>query len=303
MKLINAAEQFATESGRLRTPGSVTSFMKVLSHLEGAVGRNCDLLDVTPANLTAWCLSNRAAPATVKKRRGHARSFFGWCAYRGWIPTDPASGLTYSVVPGRGGVRTHTWLSKEQAVHVIRTLGSTEAGQRDRLIIMLGALCGLRAQEICNLRWRHFADDYVRLSVYGKGNKPAVIGVPPELRPLLTEWRALTPTSCDTVLPTVTWGKGHGMAGDRVREFNWLKPLAYHGVLYAVKQAGRHAGVSNLCPHDLRRTFAGILEESGVAVTDIQRAMRHNDVGTTSRYLESNPNRTVEATAGLTLGL
>jgi integrase len=90
--------------------------------------------------------------------------------------------------------------------------------------------------------------------------------------------------------------------GKRVRVCHWDRPLQYDGVLYAVKAAGKLAGIE-LRPHDLRRTFAGILEESGVPVTDIQRTMRHGDVGTTSRYLSKNPAKTVAVTEGLELGL
>ena len=298
MKLLDAADLFAAESGRLRTDSSRRTFRQVMVHLTRQAGVD-SLEDVDPELLTAWCLSNDPAPATVKKRRGHARSFFGWCAYKGFIEADPASGLGYSVVPGRGSVRTHTWLSKAQLVDVLRACPGTVPGRRDRLILMLGCLCGLRAEEICNLRWKDFSADWSTLSVYGKGNKPAVVGVPRELRAELVDWHRQRPAGAAAVLPSFSEHEG---PGGRARSADWARPLQYHGVLYAVKAAGRRAGVE-LRPHDLRRTFAGILEESGVPVSDIQRAMRHSDVGTTSRYLEKNPRRAVEVTEGLTLGL
>jgi integrase len=298
MRYYEAINAYVEESGRLRTDSSKVSFRKVMNTLQKYTGA-VTLDEIDQHALTDWCLSNSPAPSTVKKRRAHARSFFGWCAYKGWIDTDPASGLGYSVVPGRGSVRTHTWLSKAELVDLIRAQPADDAGERDRLILLLGTLCGLRAEEICHLRWKDFSSDWSRLSLVGKGSKPATIGVPRELREALKAWHAKRPFGASAVLPTM---RSCTVRGKRVRVAQWDKPLQYHGVLYAVKAAGARAGWK-LDPHDLRRTFAGILEESGTPVTDISRAMRHNDVGTTSRYLDKNPRRTVEVTEGLELGL
>lgn len=300
MRYMEAINAYIEESGRLRTDSSRKTFRKTMVHLARYSGAVM-LDDIDQQTLTEWCLCNNAAPSTVKKRRGHARGFFGWCAYKGWLETDPASGLAYSVVPGRGSVRTHTWLSKPQLVEVIKAMPNDQAGQRDRLIVLLGTLCGLRAEEICGLRWKDFAPDWSTVTLIGKGRKAATIGVPPELREALAEWHKLRPMGASAVLPRMQY-MFNPATRKRVRVAQWDKPLEYHGVLYAVKAAGKRVGCK-LDPHDLRRTFAGILEESGVPVTDIQRAMRHSDVGTTSKYLEKNPRRTVEVTEGLRLGL
>jgi integrase len=82
---------------------------------------------------------------------------------------------------------------------------------------------------------------------------------------------------------------------------SWDTHLGYAGILAAVKRMGEEFDVK-LRPHDLRRSFAGILEKQGVPITDISRAMRHEDVGTTSRYLERDPAKTVAVTAGFRLG-
>jgi integrase len=301
VRFMEAVHRFEQESGRLRTPVSVRSFEKVMRHLHKYVGIGCDLDEVDAETLTSWCLSNSPAPSTVKKRRGHARSFFGWCAYKGWIDTDPSSGLGYSVQPGRGSVRTHTWLSREEIVDVIRSCPDDLAGRRDQIILMLGAMCGLRADEMCQLRWDSFSPGYTTLTVRGKGNKPAVIGVPPELQDALKAWERERLIGAKALLPRFRQVT-HPVTHKRVRIACWDQPLAYDGVLYAVKAAGKRCGYS-LKPHDLRRTYAGLLEDAGVPVTDIQRLMRHSDVGTTSRYLDRNPRRTTELAAQFHLGV
>lgn len=301
MKLLEAAKEYATTAGRMRTPASVRSFMMEAKTLHNSIGPGALLEEVTPALLTEWCMRNHPAPNTVKKRRGLIRGFFGWCTYKAYLSVDPSAGLNYSVQPGRGPVKTHTWLTKGETVAVVRALPEGPRGDRDRLIVMFGALCGLRANEMCNLRWDHFADDFSSFETNGKGNKLATVGVPRELRTALVSWAETRPEGALAVLPTMR-PRWDPEAHCNAVYVDWERPLEYAGVYDAIRHAGAACGQS-IRPHDLRRTFAGILESDGVPVTDIQRAMRHSNVGTTSKYLESNPRKAVEATAGLELGL
>jgi len=301
MELITAAIEYVDHAGRMRTPSSVRAFMREAQTLHDTIGAGANLADVTPELLTEWCMRNHPAPNTVKKRRGLIRGFFGWCAYKGYVDIDPSAGLGYSVQPGRGPVKTHTWLTKVDAVRLMRSLPDTARGDRDRLIVMLGALCGLRANEMCNLRWEHLAADFTSFECVGKGNKLATLGVPRELRTALVDWSGRRDPGALAVLPTMRYRWDPDVHANVVH-IDWSRPLEYAGVYDAIRRAGDACGM-RLRPHDLRRTFAGILESDGVPVTDIQRAMRHSSVGTTSKYLESNPRRAVEATAGLELGL
>ena len=303
MKLYpTAAWQYAQTSGRLKTPASVTSFMKVMRTLQRYYPEVEELDEFTPEDLADWCMSgDNPAPSTIRKRRAHVRSFFGWAKWKGLCEVNPAADLEYSVVPGRGYRRVHTWLSKEGAIEVIRACPKTDIGERDRLILLLGFLLGLRAADIVNLRWDQFTLDFSRLTVIGKGQKPAVIGVPTELVDALREWKTRRPYGAQAVIPR-TRETLHPGKDRRVQVIDWDNPLKYDGVLYAVKRAGKRCDVA-LTPHDLRRSFAGILEESGVNLQDISRGMRHSNVGTTSVYLERNPNKAVAVTENLSLGL
>jgi integrase len=87
---------------------------------------------------------------------------------------------------------------------------------------------------------------------------------------------------------------------DPVLIVDWDLPLGDDGIYVAVRKAGERCELS-LAPHDMRRSFAGILEDDGIPVTDIQRAMRHTNVGITSGYLEQNPRRAAAVTKGLTI--
>lgn len=308
MKLLAATTRFVNESGRIRTPESRRSFLKVVRHLDSWAGGMVELDELDSDLLTDWCLAARAdggkpSPSTIRKRRAHARSFFAWAKWKGLIDSNPASDLEFSVVPGRGNVRTHTWLTEQQAVAMFDLPSKpTIADERNRIIIMLGVLCGLRAGvEMAQLRWDWFNPDLSQLTVHeGKGGKTEVIGVPPQLQQALADWSRRRPYGATAVLPRMRLVFDPG-AAKRVWMIDWDKPLGYDGIRLAVRKVGDRHGVK-LAPHDLRRTFAGILEARGVEVSNISRAMRHSDVGITSRYLEKNPSKTVAVTSGLVLG-
>jgi integrase len=292
---------YVDEAKRIRTPTSKITFTKTIHTLDSFLGGNADLDACTAQALTDWCMSgNKPAPSTVKKRRAHIRSMFAWLTWRGIVEVNPSTGLEFSVNPGRGYTKEGVWLNEAQIAHVLDLCPNTIVGRRDRLVLMFGFFCGLRASEIAGIRWHHFSPDFSRLQLVGKGEKPATVGVAPALARELVAWRETAPADAVAVFPTFRWCWDEGLDG-RVRRVDWSNPLAYHGILYAVGKAGKRGGF-HFAPHDMRRSFAGLLEEKGVAATDISRAMRHSNLGTTSRYLDRNPNKAVEVTANLTIG-
>src|SRR5271156_5510048 len=58
-------------------------------------------------------------------------------------------------------------------------------------------------------------------------------------------------------------------------------------VWYAVKRCARQAGISNLAPHDLRRTCARLCHGCGGELEQIQFLLGHASVQTTERYIGS----------------
>jgi integrase len=242
--------------------------------------------DYTATQLTEFCLGNGIAPGTIRARRTSVTSCFDWLAWRGFVPVNPASDLKFTVKTDNMRVREGHWLTETEVAHVIRCASERThplMRQRDRLVLMFGFLMGLRRHEICGPinNWDRFSPDLSRVSFVGKGRKMAQLGVPPQLRAELASWRLVQPAGTSIVFPRFHMD-AHPM---------WDVPLSVDGVHFIVKAAGEAAGVPNIAAHDMRRSFAGILEQKGVPVTDISRLLRHSNVGITSTYLDSNPNK------------
>jgi integrase len=231
----------------------------------------------------------------VRTRKTLLRTFFEWATWHKLLKHDPAIGLKFTVKASTGGVRQHHWLSEQDVAQVLRSLPATDGGQRDKVALMAGFMMGLRSHEIAQLRWSHFSYDLASLTGVGKGVKAFQLGVPAQLRAELAAWRSKAPAGCDVVLPWISknWG---GIAPV------WHNPLGVNGVTNIVDNAVVSSGIM-FKPHDMRRTFAGILEEKGVDIKDISRLLRHSNVGVTSTYLEKNPRKTAALGHGFTLEL
>lgn len=247
------------------------------------------------------------APGTLHRQRTTLRTFFRWAHRSGYISADPSARLD-EVMLGTGQRRPGRWLTRDEARLLLdSTADGTVQGERDRLLILLGLLTGLRRSELAALRWRDVDLTSGRLSVRGKGSKFATIGLPEQARAALEAWRRRT-VELDgrarpdgPVLPT---GRPTGglLGSDRTYQFDWNRPLTKWAVRQIVARRADQAGLGVVATHDLRRSFAGFLDEDGAHLQDVQAALRHASPTITARcYLDPSPRRAVEAVADLRL--
>jgi len=299
-----ATEKYIRESGRLTTESSRSSARAILGPLQRAWPEQ-HVADFTARQLTEFCLHGTPAPNTIKARRARIRSAWDWFQFDGLIKTNPSSDLKYTLNPSSNTVRDGTWLTAHQIRLVLQSCDDTLKGRRDELVVLFGMLCGLRRFEIARLRWTDFNPDLSSFKILGKGDKRASVGVPPQLQAKLVEWRELAPADAVAVIPafrqsfTVVNDAG---VQDNVEEVEWHHPLGIHGVHYVLEQVSARVPFKFRC-HDLRRTYAGILEEKGLDLKQIQELMRHNNINTTDRYLARNPNKTVKLAQMLEIDL
>lgn len=287
--------EFASSSGRLRTQASHDSFQSIIRQLQQAHPRQT-VGQFTSTQLTDFCLEAHLAPNSRRHRKAVLMSVFAWAEWKGYIKANPASVLKYSVVPGKHEVRPGHWLEEPEIATMLRSCDDSPRGRRDRLILLFGFMMGLRRFEIEALRWSMFSHDLRQLNMVGKGNKIATLGVPAQLAAELAAWRTEAPAGTDIVLPYYRITN----IPHRAITIDWSQGLKRSGIANVMKAAAQRCGMK-VAPHDMRRSFAGLLEAKGKPVTDIQRAMRHENVGTTSTYLDKNPRKTVAVTEGLTI--
>jgi integrase len=170
---------------------------------------------------------------------------------------------------------------------------------RDEIVLRLGFTVGLRRSEIVgiNLGDIDFAEQ--RLVLVGKGGKHATVYLPDELVNKLEEFKGYGLWSPDD--PVVCRVVSHGFVERTVylNRHGRLNPRSIQ------KITTKYADVTGIefSPHDMRRTFAGLVFEKTGSIETTSAALRHSNIGTTQRYLESRQDAAYLATKGVNLGL
>lgn len=276
---------------RVRTKQSREGYRSLLMAMSQDV--RTPVCRITEDQVVKWLRGDGTlSPNWLLNRRSKMIRFFGWAHAEGFCPTNPAIRLRTLVDPPKRCVRAGNWLTAAQAMAVLEQCPDTVLGRRDRFALALLVLTGLRASEAVALRWGDIDTTRGQSSVVGKGEKPALVPITPQLVEEIERWLdGRTPSSTDPVLCRAASGWG-----DEGREhwLMWDKPICTATLRRITEMASERAG-REFRPHDMRRTLAGVLDESGMPIDAIAAVLRHNSTATTQRYLQSNPRRGVEA--------
>lgn len=167
------------------------------------------------------------------------------------------------------GIRTGNWLTLSQAKTLIDLPDSAHPnGLRDHALLALLVGSGVRRAECANLTWGHVQkrwDRWVLSDVMGKWRRIRTIALPDFAMHYLNLYRDAR----------------EGANGPADSIFG----LTESGVWWVVKQYANQLGISQLAPHDLRRTYAALAKKGGADIRQIQRELGHASVQTTERYL------------------
>lgn len=146
---------------------------------------------------------------------------------------------------------------------------------RDIAIISLGIGCGLRRNELSELKLDdiNFSEQSIR--IIGKGNKERIVCGSEIVFIRLKEWINIrSGEGCPEVFVRI------GKHGD-LRLNQKLSPMAIFKMLQKRAQA---VGLEKFTPHDLRRTFATRMLDVGADISIVKEAMGHSSINTTQRY-------------------
>lgn len=214
-------------------------------------------------------------------------------AEAGWMPETVSAALARVRAPrAEDGQRQGRWLSLSELRQLMAAAGeiatSEEQRTRNRLAVTMLCTMALRREELCAARWGDLSkqSDRVVLRIHGKGRKVAPLDVPPQVLRLMESWRKLCLPQTqgafqDSPLIRRIWKGGKVSKGGMTTE----------GILLLVNEAAQHAGIGHVAPHDLRRSVAGALHESGVPIEKISRLLRHSNIAVTERYLNRLPQK------------
>lgn len=246
-------------------PTTLRVRQEVLTRLLEWLGR--PLTTATETDLLRWEAQHVAgkAPETRRAYVSHVRAFYGWVVKVGAVDSDPTGGLTLPKMT-RGLPRPLPEADLRAVVD--------QASPKLRLMVLLGAFCGLRCQEIAGLHWSDLSTDGGQTTLLvrdGKGGKERVVPVPAAV--------------LEAMLAYGRRRSGPMFFGLDARQ---VTPGA---VSTAINRLLRRAGVRGTA-HQLRHRFGTTAYRLTTDLRMVQELMGHSSPQTTARYAAYDVTRT-----------
>lgn len=151
----------------------------------------------------------------------------------------------------------------------------SEIGVRDHAMMQVLVGAGLRRAELVGLELSHLDEDRGVLYAIGKGNKERQAYLPDNALRAVKYWISQVRGN-DSGPLFCRIRKGGDVTGER---------LSSQSVWYILEKRCLEAGIPVSKPHDLRRTFATNMLETGSDIITVRDAMGHSSVVTTQAYI------------------
>lgn len=152
--------------------------------------------------------------------------------------------------------------------------------ERDKLIIMILADCGLRVKELVSLRDMDILTDKIFVNE-GKGDKQRMVYLTPQVAKQVIRYKRVR--------------KGYFDAKN-IPESQWFfknfrgEPMRNDGVQKMLKRIGSRCDIRpevRISPHTFRHWFAQSQLKNGVSIFTLSKLLGHESINTTQVYLES----------------
>jgi site-specific recombinase XerD len=234
------------------------------------------------ASVQAWkstLLASGLSPATCNARLAAVKKIATEAAENSLLSNEIASSIARVRGVRRAGVRTGSWLTKEQAQALLSAPdASTFVGLRDRALLAVLIGTGIRREEAVNLTFDHIQlrdSRWVLLDLRGKGNRIRTVPIPAFTKIALDAYAASTGISSGIVF-RVAWKCTFDHNSARITPQTVFKAVRRH--------SAAALGI-RLAPHDLRRTWAKLAHKGGAALEQIQLSLGHSSIKTTEVYI------------------
>lgn len=269
-----AAGPQAPTDGRLielwihgRSPHSQRAYTADARRFLAHVGR--PLAAITLADLQEFADSlGELAPSSQARVLSAVKSLLTFGHKTGYLAVNVGAALR---LPKRKDRLAERILSEA----AVQKMLAKEDNPRNHALLRLLYGAGVRASEICSLRWRdcQARQQSGQVTVFGKGGKTRHV-----------------------LLSAETWAEVlalRGSAGEDAPVFAGRRgqPLSTSQVWRIVKSAAAGAGLSEgVSPHWLRHAHASHAIDRGAPISLVQATLGHASTATTGRYLHARPD-------------
>lgn len=246
------------------SPHSHRAYRRAFTRLDTYLKENSlDALDIDPRAMQEYFhgLKDNLATASRKLELAAIRGCYAYAIKTDLVNSNPTRLVKIqSELPHKPDTYTNGELT--------RIFDSVTSARGELLIVGL-AYTGLRRQELLNLRWSDIQGD--EMHVIGKGNKPRLVPIHPQLTKALLRWRN---------------HEDHSPECEYVIQSKRGKQLSPEGFNLALNKILRRAGVDggSRPAHKFRRTATSSLIEEGVATSTVDLLMGWSPTSVRQRY-------------------
>jgi len=229
------------------------------------------------AALRARIVSSHPAPATSSRLLAALRGVLRASWRLHYITEDERARAADALHPAKGSrVVAGRYLkpSEVQQLFAVATADGSLLGVRNRAMLVLLFVGGLRRAEVADLQTTGLDRGKYAVRLIGKGNKERVVPLSPPTWVHLDAWLAVRGHEPGALLA------GFAPKGGLRQP---LRPLTPHGVYKALKTLADRCGVE-VSPHDARRTRITDLLSGGLDLSSTQRFAGHANPATTATY-------------------
>lgn len=267
------------------SPNTRAAYRAALEEFLDGVEDVARLRSLDHRNVAAWrntLVGRGLSRASVNLKLSAVRGFFDALVGLGLLSSNPAAGKLVRGYRLSGESKTRGLSIEEADALVAACEDGTLAGLRDRAIMYLGVVQGLRRGEIAGLRLEDLrveAGQPVLILRNTKTSEFARQWLDARVHRVVEEYVAANPRRLGPRDPLFhSLSRNGGAAGQK------LRPLSGWSVNEIVQRRARLAGIRGISAHSLRHACTTLALEAGMPLERVQGHLRHREPKTTIRY-------------------
>ncbi|WP_162418199.1 tyrosine-type recombinase/integrase [Cyclobacterium roseum] len=246
--------------------------------LETAFAMN-RLEEASHAEIRAWMvdlIEEGLSEATVNRKMATLRTFFTFLLKSEVISRDP----TVKIQSLKKGRKLPTFIPENEMALLLEAANFDAGfeGQRDRMVLQVLYLTGMRLSELIGLRWHAVDLGSGQLKVLGKGKKYRIIPIATQLQKNILSYKKVFEE-------TFSFADGNDYFIVRNN-----KEAAYPMMIYRIvkRYLDLFIQTTKKSPHLMRHTFATHLLNKGADLNAVKDLLGHSSLAATQVYTHNS---------------
>ena len=216
-------------------------------------------------NYVAFLLESDIKARSVNRKISTLRSYFKFLVRMDYLSTNPM----LKIIPPKSVKKIPVFVDQDSMLALLNEVSFEKGfiGERDKLIIELFYVTGVRLSELINIKISDINFDTCSVKVLGKRNKERIIPLSNSITNEISSF--ILKFDLRTYLFT-----------------NLKKQKVYNKLVYRVvkKYIGKISSIDKNSPHILRHTFATHMLNNGADINAIKELLGHANLSATQVY-------------------